>query len=215
MNIQEFQEQKTKYDYGWGLDIDFEVNCGYVYIYIDLSDNIVKYVGQTTNLFNRYVQHTYDPRFANRRWSVKYIPVDGHYFASYEKDLRNVMLDIEYMFIKHYDTTKYLNSPKTHPRENSDKYTFLLNSDFKEFVNEGVRGELSDVILGDYSRRKLIEILPELKNLADSINFYSGDCNEKIESLESKIRKYQEKIRDLETENEVLTKKIEKIRGVI
>ena len=215
MNILEFQEQKIKYDYGYKLDVEFDVNCGYVYIYIDLSDDTVKYVGQTTNLFNRYMQHTYEPKFANKRWLVKYISIDGHYISAREKDLRNVLLDIEYMFIKHFDTMKYLNSPRTPPRKNSDRYTYLLNREFKEFVNESIRDEFSSVTGLDFSLRKIGEILPELKNLADSIKFSSGNCNEKIKLLETKLISYEEKIRNLENENSILTEKIEKIRGVI
>lgn len=202
----------------WGAyDEDWCKHSGYVYTYTDLADNIVKYVGQTIHIEQRYREHLLQKEFSTRRWLVKYIPIDAYNISSKEKDLRNKMLDIEYLFIKHYDTMQYFNSKNTPRRKNSERYSYLLDKEFKVFVDESAKEEYLNLELSGIAESRLRSTLPDLQMAADIIT--SRNVQEISNRLEQeytgRIDELQETICTLKKENRSLKKKINSISKLL
>lgn len=195
-------------------DEDWYRHSGYVYTYTDLADNIVKYVGQTIHMEQRYKEHLSQKEFSTRRWLVKYMAIDPYCISAKEKDLRDKMLDIEYLFIKHYGTMQYFNSERTFPRKNYEKYSHILDKDldkeFKVFVNESAKEEYSNLEFSNIAKSRLRSMLPDLQMVADIIT--SQNVQEISSRLEKeytgRIDELQETIRILKKENGSLKKKI-------
>lgn len=85
------------------LDILFVIRDGYcVYKYIDNADGIVKYIGITRNMYNRYKQHLTD-KLQDHDWTIAFI--DG--LSKTDAEI------LESHFISEYGTEKYFNVAKT------------------------------------------------------------------------------------------------------
>lgn len=207
--------------FGRAYDEDWYKHSGYVYTYTDLADNIVKYVGQTIHMEQRYKEHLLQKEFSTRRWLVKYIPIDPYCIIAKEKDLRNKMLDIEYLFIKHFGTMEYFNSGRTPMRKNYERYSYILDKDldkeFKVFIDESAKEEYSNLELSVIAERRLRSTLPDLQMAADIITSRNvQEINNRLEQeYTGRIDELQETICTLKKENRSLKKKINSISKLL
>ncbi len=204
----------------YDLNADWNKHNGYIYIYVDLADDIVKYVGQTVNLPQRYYQHLSQKEFATRRWIVKYITIDDYYLFSHEKDLRNKMLDIEYLFIKHFGTMEYFNSERTPIRKKYKKYSYILNKDlnkeFKVFIDESVKEEYSNLTLSTLAKEHLQDALPDLQIVADICAMHNTQkINNRFEEYIDQLDEFQTEINMLKSENINLKQKISSVSKLL
>ena len=172
-------------------DEDWNKHSGYVYTYTDLADNTVKYVGQTMHMLQRYEEHLSQKEFSTRRWLVKYMIIDPYCMSGEGKDLRNKMLDIEYLFIKY------------------------LDKEFRVFINESAKEEYSNLQRNCIIESKLRSILPDLQMATDIITSRNlQKISDKLElEYTNRIRELQGTIASLKHENRLLKKKITSICG--
>lgn len=212
---------EMKFSGSYDPNADWNKHNGYIYIYVDLADNIVKYVGQTVNLPQRYCQHLSQKEFATRRWIVKYIAVDDYYLFSHEKDLRNKMLDIEYLFIKHFGTMEYFNSERTPMREKYKKYSYVLdkdlNKEFKVFIDESAKEEYSNLEFSSMAKEHFYNALPDLQIVADICAMKNvQNINNKLEAeYQSQLNALQNEISLLKDENTTLKQKISSVSKLL
>lgn len=209
---------QMRFSGSYDLNADRNKHNGYIYIYVDLADGIVKYVGQTVNLPQRYYQHLSQKEFATRRWIVKYIAIDDYYLFSHEKDLRHKMLDIEYLFIKHFGTMEYFNSERTPMRKNYKKYSYILdkdlNKEFKVFIDESAKEEYLNLNLSSLARGHLYDALPSLQIIADICSMQN--INNKLkETNASQLDVLQDEITLLKDENAALKQKISSVSKLL
>ena len=131
------------------------------------------------------------------------------------------MLDIEYLFIKHFGTMEYFNSERTPMRKKYKKYSYILdkdlNKEFKMFIDESAKEEYSNLEFSSMAKEHFYNALPDLQIVADICAMKNvQNINNKLEAeYQSQLNTLQNEISLLKDENTALKQKISSVSKLL
>lgn len=198
---------------------DDSVCCGYVYRYTDLADGIVKYIGQTQHLFTRIKTHARETQFGIRRWKIEYLPIiktlDLEDIPNSDSRVRQLLLDVEYLFIEHFKTMKYLNSERTPVRKNASKYRYYLDKEFSFLTSEFGKGDYDGYNSWIY-RNLQFDLAEKLASELRMASHFILEFDNKVDEVKRDAQMthdteliWREKTIELEKENRELKEKLD------